>query len=162
MSRLLLFPLLLVPLTGQTYQDYRTFLEREEGIRTRVYLDTRGNQTIGVGHVIKPGERFKGPLSPREIDALFAQDLKVAIAGVRRMLPSFSSQPSEVRLVCVGLAYQCGVTGFAGFKRLRNALEQFDYALAERELMNSKWAREFPARAERYRLLLTRAREGVE
>lgn len=63
------------------------FLAHEEGLRTAVYQDAAGLDTIGMGHLITPAEKtaeaiviagtavpYKSGLSLAQVQALFAQD----------------------------------------------------------------------------------------
>lgn len=52
----------------------RAFLEREEGKRNSVYTDSKGFATIGIGHLVLPGESF-GTLSDTEVYELLNRDL---------------------------------------------------------------------------------------
>jgi len=54
------------------------YIEHNEGYRNRLYRDSKGNWTIGIGHLVHPEEihLFQGrKLSHSEIDALFLKDL---------------------------------------------------------------------------------------
>ncbi|MDF2446965.1 MAG: Lysozyme [Moraxellaceae bacterium] len=57
------------------FMSRRKYLEKHEGRRATVYIDTAGHPTIGVGHKLLPGEKFPRPLTSAEIDALFDRDM---------------------------------------------------------------------------------------
>jgi lysozyme len=54
------------------------FITREEGAKNRAYKDTKGLWTIGVGHLIRPGEQhlIDATLSDQEVKDLLKNDLK--------------------------------------------------------------------------------------
>ena len=52
-------------------------------------------------------------------------------------------------MALVIMSYQLGVSGVSKFKKFLGALDRKDWALAEREGMNSLWARQTPNRARR-------------
>lgn len=56
------------------------FLQKEEGTEYKAYKDTVGLDTIGVGHLIKPGEEYllTKTLTEKEVDDLLAKDMKTA------------------------------------------------------------------------------------
>lgn len=58
----------------------RTF----EGYSPFVYKDSAGLDTIGFGHLIIKGEKFKEPLLPEDANKLLAKDSGFAIKGVNR------------------------------------------------------------------------------
>lgn len=59
-------------------------IETFEGYSPVVYKDSAGLPTIGIGHLIKPGEKIPQPLLPHQAKELLKKDTKVAVAGVNR------------------------------------------------------------------------------
>ena len=53
-----------------------------EGYRAFRYKDSAGLYTIGIGHLIKPGESFREPLLPAEATNLLKHDLAIAAKTV--------------------------------------------------------------------------------
>ena len=55
-----------------------SFITREEGVKNRAYKDSKGLDTIGVGHLIRPGEQhlLTATLSDQEVKDLLKSDLK--------------------------------------------------------------------------------------
>jgi len=60
-----------------------SFIKEHEGVRFAPYKDVAGYWTIGVGHLIKAGERFTR-ITSLQVDALLRQDLQIAADAVRR------------------------------------------------------------------------------
>ena len=106
-------------------------LRRHEGVRARLYQDSLGYWTIGVGHVV---DRRKGGwcddglaqrlnahgfcLSERVINAYLADDLAEAEQTIWDLLSppaGLINQPGYEALV--SMAFNLGRGGFAGFKR---------------------------------------------
>ena len=58
------------------------YIERNEGTRYTPYPDIYGKSTIGVGHLIKKGEKF-GKIDDKKVTELFDGDLKNAISIVK-------------------------------------------------------------------------------
>jgi len=54
------------------------FITKEEGKRNRAYKDTKGLWTIGVGHLIRPGEEhlIHATLTDQEVKDLLKRDLE--------------------------------------------------------------------------------------
>jgi len=50
-------------------------IREDEAFVPRVYDDGVGNETIGYGHLVRPGESFPGAISEAEGRALFARDV---------------------------------------------------------------------------------------
>lgn len=57
-----------------------------EGYSPFVYKDSAGKATIGHGHLILKGEKFKQPLSPKEAHNLLLQDIKAKEQAVNRLV----------------------------------------------------------------------------
>jgi lysozyme len=72
----------------------RALIRNFEGYSPLRYRDSAGLWTIGVGHLIRPGERFDEPLLGDAAEALFQQDLapKVAAVNARVSVPLFQGQ----------------------------------------------------------------------
>lgn len=85
-------------------------LKQLEGCRLAVYKDSAGYPTIGVGHLIKPGEHFTAITMAQAEDILRA-DIAPAELAVNGAVKGSLSQNQFDALVC--LAFNIGVTAFA-------------------------------------------------
>ena len=122
-------------------------LKSDEGWRPFAYQDHLGFWTIGFGFLID--ERRGGEL-PLEI----AEDWLIYAATKRwdellLKLPWLIDQPGAVQRAVANMAYQLGVNGVGNFAKMLSALKSGDRQTAEREALNSKWAKQTPARANR-------------
>lgn len=118
-------------------------LRRDEGVRYRPYLDSRGLTTIGVGRCLD-----KNPLSDTEVDFLLAND----VARVQAELAPFAWYQGldEVRKGAVeNLAFNLGLGGLLHFPKFLAALAKQDWVTAASELANSQWALQVGERATR-------------
>lgn len=61
-------------------------IKRFEGYRSFVYRDQNGNETIGWGHKLTPGQSFPQGISPDEASALLASDVGIAADAVKRLV----------------------------------------------------------------------------
>lgn len=59
-------------------------IKESEGLRLSTYLDAVGKPTIGYGHLIRPGETFKGPISQQQAEALLRKDLYDTEQGIAK------------------------------------------------------------------------------
>lgn len=123
-------------------------LKGDEGVRSCVYQDHLSFWTIGVGRLVdsrKPGAGLKG----HEIDFLLRNDIDERIEELTRRLPWFQDLDDVRKGVLIAMAFQMGVDGLLGFKNTLAMVERGDYAAAADGMLNSKWARQTPARAKR-------------
>ena len=115
-----------------------------EGFRDRVYKDTLGIDTIGYGFAIKDlvlDEDISEMILRRKLDSL--------IERVNKRFKWVSELPIEAQDVIYEMCYQLGITGVSKFKKTLAYLENFEYKMASKEMLDSKWARQTPNRAKR-------------
>ena len=65
--------------------------------------------------------------------------------GVKK--PVYKTLTEQRQNALIEMAYQLGVTGLLGFKNMWAAIESGDFDKARYEALNSKWAKQTPARA---------------
>lgn len=63
-----------------------------EGFRPFAYKDTAGLWTIGIGHKLKPGERYPTGITEAQAEVLLEQDAVTAEADVNRLVKVSLSQ----------------------------------------------------------------------
>lgn len=121
----------------------------EEGRRYHDYLDSRGIQTIGVGHKLG-GTVVQGiSWTDAQIDHAFAQDYQAAHDGIKAAFP-WLDQLDEVRLAyVVSMAFQMGVNGVKQFIHTMGSLRDQRWNDAAGGVRASLWYRQTFLRAER-------------
>lgn len=119
----------------------KAMLERHEGFRARVYNDTEGIPTIGIGRNVGT----KG-ITRSEAEFLLENDINEALAAL--MGYWWFATLDEVRQAALtDMMFNLGATRFAGFHDFIHAMEQEDYVAASREMLDSKWAKQVGARS---------------
>ena len=130
-------------------------LIQHEGKKNKVYIDTKGNPTIGVGFNLNRSdakskiealglnfEQVKNgtqELNDGQIGSLLAEDIDGTIADCKAVFPEFT-ELSEVRQrSLVDMMFNLGKTKFVGFKKLIAAVNANDFVKAADEMKNSKW-----------------------
>jgi lysozyme len=97
--------------------DGLQMIKNFEGCVLTVYNDAAGLPTIGIGHLIRPGEDFSAGITMDEALALLAQDVAPAEQAVNAGVTFLLSQPQFD--ACVSLAFNIGATAFSGSTVLR-------------------------------------------
>lgn len=122
----------------------REQLIRDEGIRLKAYFDTKGKITVGVGRNLTD----KG-LSRAEAMLLLENDIDEFRRAVHSALPwTVGLGPPRFEAL-VNMAFNMGIEGLLGFRRMLEALARSDYENAAKEMLNSDWAEQVGARAQR-------------
>ena len=88
------------------------FLIGLEGFKVKAYKDTKGLWTIGVGHLIQPGEHYflSAVLTDKEVEVMFAKDLEKYETAVNRTIHNDVTQYQFDALV--SLCFNIGCNGF--------------------------------------------------
>lgn len=128
--------------------DYKTLLTLREGRRNKVYKDSVGKLTGGIGHLILPTDHMKehDPISDAQIDAWFEKDsagamnaaiAQAKVAGITEptFLPYFAS-------VC----YQMGNNWTNKFQHTWAMIVAGRYVEAADSLDGTLWATQTPER----------------
>jgi lysozyme len=128
-----------------SYRDIvKAQLRVDEGVRLKVYRDSLGIETIGVGRNI----RDKG-LSMPEVDFLLENDLTDAERDARSLFPTFDKLSDVRKAVLINMSFNMGRERLSKFKKLRKAVQDEDWAEAARQMLLSTWASQVGARATR-------------
>ena len=134
--------------------ELREEIQADEGRVSEIYLCTESVKTTGIGHALKPHDiEYDLPvgtaISDDRIDALFKQDVEIAIEDCRYIFLSWDQQNDEVKKILCNMAFQLGRNRLSGFKLLIAAIEASDYSEAANQMFDSRWRRQTPNRANR-------------
>jgi lysozyme len=136
-----------------SYRDtLRADLIIDEGEVAYAYQDSRGFWTIAVGRLID--KRAGGRLRPDEIALLLKNDMADAIVDARALFPNFNGLSANRKAALANMAFNLGQTKLAQFKRLRAAVAAKDFQKAAAEMLQSAWAKQVGARADRLAKLM--------
>tara|TARA_Y100001973_G_C5051614_1_gene258000 strand:+ start:286 stop:696 length:411 start_codon:yes stop_codon:yes gene_type:complete len=115
-----------------------------EGFRDKVYKCTEGYDTIGYGFAVKDLV-----LDEDIAEMILVRKLESLIERVHKKFPFVKNLPEKAQEVVYEMCYQLGLGGFSKFKRTISYLKLGDYNMCSREMLNSRWARQTPNRAQR-------------
>ena len=119
-------------------------IKLSEGFRDRVYKDTLDIDTIGYGFAIKDLV-----LDEDICDMILERKLKSLIKRVHNKFPFVKDLPEEAQEVVYEMCYQLGLRGFSKFKKTLAFLRLGNYKSCADELLDSRWSRQTPNRAQR-------------
>ena len=122
-------------------------LKTEEGFRSHGYRDSENNLSLGYGRCIEPSVGLG--ITRDEATDLLENDVFRCLGEVRRCWPWFDTLRPAHQSVIVQLSFQLGQPSLLGFVKMLGAIEQGDMNTAAVELLDSRFARQVPARAER-------------
>ena len=124
-------------------------VKKHEGYRNKVYLDTLGKRTVGVGHLcVEDFWEDDKEYSEEMLMNILKDDLKNAIEGAERLLKDCRILDSLAKEIIIEMVFQLGETGVSKFKNMLKALKEGpDYQTAAIEMLDSRWAKQTPNRA---------------
>jgi lysozyme len=116
-------------------------IKEHEGFRGDVYKDTLGFDTIGYG--------TKLPLSTYEARMLLESRLTKMIKELEEKEPFVNSLTLAKQEIIAEMCYQLGVNGVLKFVGMWKALKNNDFKEASVQMLDSRWAKQTPNRAEK-------------
>ncbi len=122
----------------------RAQLVAHEGKKSKVYKDSLGIETIGVGRNL----RDKG-LSDDEILYLLDNDINECLTDLKDFLPYFEDLDNTRQHVLLDMRFNLGPTRFRGFKNMLKAVKESRFKDASDAMLVSKWAKQVKGRAKR-------------
>ena len=136
-------------------KDAAQFTIQNEGCFLRMYRDSEGIPTIGIGfNLLRKDAKEKlneinrelrlvisgrDTLNLDEVLWLFDQDYGEAKEIAKRVIPHFNDLSYDRKMAFVDMAFNLGETRLRKFKRMIAALEKKDYMEAAAEAKDSKW-----------------------
>ena len=132
-----------------TYNKLLESVKKHEGYRNKVYLDTLGKRTVGVGHLCVEYFWEDG----KEYDEKFLmdtlqKDLQGSIDGAEDLCKGLKIS-DDAKILIIEMIFQLGKTGVKKFRNMWKALQQDppQYDVAATEMLDSRWAKQTPNRA---------------
>ena len=122
-----------------------------EGYRNKVYLDTLGERTVGVGHLcVEDFWEDDKEYDEEFLMEILEKDLENAISGAEELLKGYNL-PSLANEIVVEMVFQLGKTGVSKFHNFLSALRDDppQWLTASEEMLDSRWAKQTPNRAKK-------------
>ena len=129
-------------------------LAEDEGCKYEIYLDHLGYKPFGVGHLVRatvPENDMEvgSEVSKERVDECFKTDIAITIEDCNVLYTNFNDIPEEAQLILANMMFNLGRPRLSRFLNLKVAVDDEDWIEASIEMMDSKWARQVPNRAER-------------
>jgi len=134
----------------------RETLKIDEGVKYEIYNDHLGYPTFGIGHLVVESDEEHGkpvgtPISEERVNAVFDKDVAVMVDEAKKIFPNLDSLPEEAQQVIVNMTFNMGRPRLSQFKKFIAGVNAGDWDKAAVEMMDSRWAKQVGARAERLR-----------
>lgn len=127
----------------------REHLLESEGRRTKVYLDSLGKRTGGVGHLLEGTDwRVGDEISNNQVDAWFEEDVRKAERQAQTLagLEGWGRLNGQRKEALVDFCFQCGLAGARKFRKCVAAIQSGHWGIAAIEHLDSRGAKQTPNR----------------
>ena len=126
-------------------------VKEHEGYRNKVYLDSLGKRTVGVGHLcVEDFWEDDKEYEEKFLLTILEHDLQSAVQSAERLLKGCPILDSLAREIVIEMVFQLGETGVSKFRNMLKALKEGpDYKTASIEMLDSRWAKQTPNRAKK-------------
>ena len=126
-------------------------VREHEGYRNKVYLDTLGKRTVGVGHLcVEDFWEDDKEYEEKFLMTILEHDLQTAIKGAKDLMSENGCMDMDevAEEIIIEMIFQLGKRGVSKFKNMWKALSGLDYSTAASEMLDSRWAKQTPNRAQ--------------
>lgn len=135
------------------YVKLKQELERDEGRRKKIYKDSLGFKTIGVGHRLFDDPPMTLVWTDLQVDNALSDDIAMAMRRLDTNIPwwrDLSDTRQRVLInMCFNMGWGDGQHGLSSFVNTLRQIKNGEYALAAKNMLKSKWAKQVGARAVR-------------
>ena len=128
-------------------------IKTEERFKGHAYYCSEGVPTIGYGKVVgTKGSPLPNITTTKEEATKFLRErIQSIIPQLSKKFPKAWGNCNEAqKAILVSMTYQLGLNGVSAFTKMWKALDIKDWTLAYKEMLDSKWARQTPNRANRH------------
>ena len=105
-------------------------VKRHEGYRNKVYLDTLGKRTVGVGHLcVEDFWEDDKEYEESFLMEILQKDLQEAIRGAKELMDEHGCADIDERAeeIIIEMVFQLGRTGVKKFRNMWKALSEHNY-----------------------------------
>ena len=139
----------------ETFDKLLESVKKHEGYRNKVYLDTLGKRTVGVGHLcVEDFWEDDKEYEESFLMEILEKDLQGAIDKAEDLINNCPSGgkaniSDDAKILIIEMVFQLGGNGVSKFRKMWQALQQDppDYAEASVQMLDSRWAKQTPNRA---------------
>lgn len=143
----------------------------DEGIKLRIYFDTKGKPTMGIGHLITKNdpenyqvERLmrkeigKATISLKRVEELYEKDMAICLKNCHKVFPDFEEMVDELKQIIANMMFNMGLgrpksdpdpCGFLSMEKFIDAVKKRNYEEAAKEMKDSLWCKQVKGRGAR-------------
>jgi|SRR6516225_6234954 GH24 family phage-related lysozyme (muramidase) len=123
-------------------------LRQREGVRTKVYKDSRGKPTVGIGHLVTPADKLKvgDDVTDQQVSTFFKKDSAKALSAAKSQAAQAKISDANFIVYLASVNFQLGTNWNKVHKKTWKLIVEGKYAEAADEAGRSSWAKQTPVR----------------
>ncbi len=135
---------------------FREHARAREGYSTKVYLDSLGNPTVGIGHLVAPGDDLEvgDEISPERVQELWLKDSMASFTAAMDQAKGAGICDSCFIAALASVDYQLGTNWRAKFPVVWALIVAGRYDEAADRLETSAWNAQTPVRVRDFQMVL--------
>ena len=125
-------------------------VKKHEGYRNKVYLDTLGKRTVGVGHLcVEDFWEDDKEYEESFLMEILQKDLQESIRSAQSLMEEHGCTDIDeiAQEIIIEMVFQLGRTGISKFRNMWKCLSELNYLGASYEMLDSRWSKQTPNRA---------------
>lgn len=122
-------------------------LKRDEGFMSKAYRDHLGFWTIGYGRYLY--KYTSKTVNESQAHMMLLEDLYKNIEVIDKKIPWVNGLDTARKAVLLQMSYQMSAHKVLQFKTVLDMIQQGDYKEASAAMLQSKWAKQTPKRAQK-------------
>ncbi len=138
---------------------------RHEGKCPKVYHDSLGYPTVGIGHKILTTDILEvgDTISDGHLERLFEHDYENHLRECKQIYPKFDSFPVPVREALLNMTFNMGAPKMRSFVGFNSCIDKQDWGMVADFLRNNfkKWYAQVKGRAEEIEGKFRQAARGI-
>lgn len=138
--------------------NFETLMRQREGVETTVYLDTLRKPTVGIGHLVQPGDKLKvgDVITDKQVSEFFKQDGAKALTAARAQAARAGVKDLNFIVYLASVNFQLGPKWTKKFKATWKMILDGKYEDAAAALDGSRWKKQTPKRVKDFQGALRR------
>jgi len=130
-------------------------IKRHEGEVLKIYKDSLGYKTLGIGHLCQPEDpeydwEVGTKVSQEVVDMYYEDDFNKHLAETVHVFgtdEAFYNLPENIQHVLVNMCFNLGSTGLSKFRNMLRACREHQWKIMAVEMQDSKWFKQVGRRS---------------
>lgn len=138
------------------FEAFKRHLLAREGRRNVVYRDSLGKPTVGIGHLVLPGDNLKvgDRITDEQVKAFLDKDARGAWDAANRQASEAGISDGCFIIALAAVNFQLGTGWTKKFPNTWKLIKAGQYSQAAKEIGSSLWAKQTPVRVQDFQKAL--------